>query len=185
MAITFDISSFKMKFARNFPFLPVYSIMTVYKKNEIVYEAETDSFYKSLKSQNTEPLSDETAWQLTPEENKEDYVCDSDIEYAKLEANEVANEEILSELSFMYLVAFYLCYDLDLAQSGASGQNSYTASSKKVGSVSETYAIPKWVEDDPNLSFYARNGFGLKFLSLIRSKLIGNVDVVAGWTLPT
>ena len=184
MAITFDISSFKSKFARNFPFLPVYSVMTVYKKDDIVYETETDSFYKSLKSQNTEPLSDETAWQLVTTESKEDYVCDSDIEFAKNEADEVANEDILTELSFMYLVAFYLCYDLDLAQSGATGQNSYTASSKKVGSVSETYAVPKWIEDDPYLSFYSRNGFGLKFLSLIRPKLIGNVDIIAGYTTP-
>lgn len=184
MCITFDIGVFKAKFSRNFPFLPVYNVLTIYKKDDIVYDSNTDSFYKSLKSQNSEPLSDETAWQLTTEENVEDYVCDTDINNAKAEAEEVANEDILTELSFMYLVAFYLCYDLDLALSGASGQNAFAVSSKKVGSVSETYTVPKWIEDDPYLSFYARNGFGMKYLSLIRGKIIGNVSVVAGTTTP-
>ena len=184
MGLSFDINTFKSKFARNFPFLPIYSEETAYKKNDIVYEGDSDSFYKSLQSQNTEPLSDETAWLLLEDEKLDDYVLDSDIEYARLEAMEVANDEILEDLSFMYLVAFYLSYDLMLAESGANGTTKYPVEMQKVGSVMEKYNIPDWIEKDPNLSFYANNGFGLKYLSLIRAKIVGNVACVAGTTTP-
>lgn len=185
MSIVFDIDTFKTKFARNFPFLPYYNSETIYKKNDIVYDnATTHSFYKSLIDNNSAPLDDEESWKIDNDLVKTDFVTNEDIEFAEIEARENKNESILTDLSYMYLVAFYLCYDLDLATSEASGQVGFIATSKKVGSVSETYAVPKWVEDDPFLSFFARNGFGLKFLSLVRPKLVGNVDVVAGWTLP-
>lgn len=184
MSIIFDIELFKQKFARNFPFLPYYNEEMTYKKDSIVYDKVSDVFYKSLIDNNTQPLDDSESWKVYTDVTKEEYVADEDIGFAELEAREGKNEEILTDLSYMYLVAFYLCYDLDLATSEASGQVGFVATSKKVGSVSETYMVPQWVEQDPYLSFFARNGFGLKFLSLIRPKLVGNTDVVAGWTLP-
>ena len=184
MAYTFDIAIFKEKFARNFPFLPIYDAETIYKKNDIVYEVSSDTFYKSLKSQNTEPLSESTAWLILDSEKKDEYVTDTDIGYARAEAYEVANDDILDDLSFMYLVAFYLSYDLTLSSSGASGFITMPAESKRVGSVAESYSIPKWIQEDPILSFYSNNGFGLKYLSMIRPKLVGNVSCVAGITTP-
>ena len=85
---------------------------------------------------------------------------------------------------FLYLWAFYLAYDLSLAQSGAYGNVNFPATSVTVGSVSESYYVPKTYLENPVLAFYARNGFGLKYLNLVYGNTIGNVKVVAGWSLP-
>lgn len=179
-----EISDFKSRFVRNFPFLPYYNAETTYKNGAIVYDKDSDTFYKSLKDDNTEPLDTEDYWQEDKDESAEDYVSDTDIENAWSEALEVANIDLLTDLMFLYLVAFYLSYDLNLAESGAAGTGSFPVSQRTVGSVSESYGLPKWVLDDPLLSFYAKNGFGLKYLSMLLPKLCGNVQAVAGWSLP-
>jgi hypothetical protein len=66
----------------------------------------------------------------------------------------------------------------------AYGSVNFPVTSVTVGSVSESYYVPKAYLEDPVLGFYARNGFGLKYLSLVYPNLIGNVGVVAGWSLP-
>ena len=89
-----------------------------------------------------------------------------------------------AKLIFLYLWAFYLAYDLSLAQGGAYGNVNYPVTSVTVGSVSESYYVPKAYMEDPILSFYARNGFGQKYLSLVYANALGNVKVVSGWSLP-
>lgn len=179
-----EISDFKSRFVRNFPFLPYYDSETTYKKGALVYDKDSDTFYNSLKDNNTDPLDTEGSWNENKDEKAEDYVSDTDIQNAWSEALEVANENLLTDLMFLYLVAFYLSYDLNLAESGAAGTGSFPVSQRTVGSVSESYGLPKWVLDDPLLSMYAKNGFGIKYLSMLMPKLVGNVQSVAGWTQP-
>ena len=180
------VEDFKKLFARNFPYLPVYEDGKTYFKGDIVYVEP--NFYESLVDNNNLPVSDDTAW-VVVKDDINNYVSDADIERAWAEALTSFNLKLggtdeSTKIIFLYLVAFYLSYDLQLASGGAYGQIVWPATSVTVGSVSETYYIPKIFLENPVLSFYTRNGFGLKYLNMIYPKLVGNVGVVAGWSLP-
>ena len=180
------VASFKDLFPRNFPYLPVYDSSKSYSKEDVVYFAP--NFYQSLKDNNRSVLSDTSSWAIVSG-SLTDYVLDSDITRAFKEAKVSFNEALFDECcfaqtAFLYLAAFYLAYDLSLAQTGAYGAIGFPATEVRVGSVSEGYYIPKVYLENPVLGFYARNGFGLKYLNMVYPKLIGNVGVVAGWSLP-
>ena len=179
-------SDFKSLFARNFPYLPFYESGKTYFKDDIVYVKP--NFYVSLVDNNTQPVTDEQSWAIT-KETTENYVSDKDIRKAWGEALISFNETLLggceeAKTAFLYLVAFYLSYDLSLVQTGAYGKIGFPATEVRVGSVSEGYYIPKVYLENPVLGFYAGNGFGLKYLNMVYPRLIGNVGVVAGWSLP-
>lgn len=178
------IDDFKALFARNFPFLPVKVDGKVYFAGDIVYVAP--NFYQSLVDENTADVSDTEAWKAV-KADVDDYVSDDDIQKAWREALNKFNESLGVKdvaLCFLYLVAFYLAYDLSVASAGAYGQISFPVQSQSVGNVSESYYIPQVYAESPILSFYTRNGFGLKYLDMIYPLLIGNVGIVAGWSLP-
>ena len=180
------VQDFKELFARNFPYLPIYNEDTTYFVDDEVYSEP--NFYTSLIDNNTSSLTDTTAWQVT-KDSVNNYVTDNDIERAWKEALVSFNLELCgtdddATIIFLYLVAFYLAYDLQLAAGGAFGQVVFPATSVTVGSVSESYYVPQTYLENPVLGFYARNGFGLKYLNMIYPKLIGNVKAVAGWSLP-
>lgn len=177
------VEDFKELFTRNFPYLPLWDSSKTYFIDEIVYEEP--NFYISLKDNNTAELTDDTSWQVA-NINIREYITDGDIENAWREAEAVFNPALAHDkcLAFLYLVAFYLAYDLSVVGAGAMGNVTFPVTSVTVGSVSESYYVPKVYAEDPILSFYARNGFGLKYLEMIYPNLIGNVGVVAGWSLP-
>lgn len=180
------VEDFKELFARNFPYLPVWEEGKAYFTGDVVYVEP--NFYESLGDNNTSPVTDTGAWQVV-NDSVNNYVQDSDIERAWAEAlisfNEgLGGDDDTTKIVFLYLVAFYLAYDLQLAAGGAYGQINFPATSVSVGSVSESYYVPDVYLNDPVLSFYARNGFGLKYLNMVYPKLIGNTRVVAGWSLP-
>lgn len=183
-----NAETFKSQFPRNFPYLPVWTYGKSYAKDEVVYY--NGEFYSSSVDNNTSSdFSSTSFWVLTNEVQKTDYVCDCDIERAFKEANVVFNDGLCgtdesAQLMFLYLAAFYLAYDLSVAAGGAYGAVNFPATSVKVGSVSEQYYVPKAYLEDPILGFYARNGFGLKYLNMLYPRLVGNVGVVAGWSLP-
>lgn len=116
-------------------------------------------------------------------------IYDSDIEKAMEEADAVFNESIFPDkktavLSFKYLTAYYLVLDQNNANSGGNGGGVGLLTSRHVRNVGESFAVPQWVLDNPLYSLYAQNGYGLKYLSLIMSRLVGVVSVVPGRTLP-
>ena len=180
------VEDFKAQFSRNFPYLPMWDAAKVYFEGDVVY-AEPN-FYQSLVNDNVADVSDEFYWQVI-NDNADNYVSDGDLERAKREALVNFNQGLTQggcagKLCFLYLWAFYLSYDLSLAQGGAYGSVNFPVTDVTVGNVSESYYVPKAYMEDPILSFYARNGFGLKYLSLVYANTIGNVKVVAGWSLP-
>lgn len=180
------VEDFKAQFARNFPYLPFWDSSKVYFEGDEVYVAP--NFYQSLVNDNVSEVTDTEKWQII-NDSVENFVSDNDIERARLEAVASFNCELMSDkyvgrLIFLYLWAFYLAYDLSLAQGGAYGSVTFPVTDVTVGSVHEGYYVPKAYLEDPILGFYARNGFGLKYLNLVYAKTIGNVRVVAGWSLP-
>lgn len=180
------VEDFKAQFARNFPYLPLWDSEKTYFEGDEVYVEP--NFYQSLIDNNTSVVTDTEKWQVI-NDSVDNYVSDGDIERAKIEAiasfnTELYTDKCVGRLIFLYLWAFYLAYDLSLAQGGAYGSVTFPVTDVTVGSVHEGYYVPKAYLEDPILGFYARNGFGLKYLNLVYAKTIGNVKVVAGWSLP-
>jgi hypothetical protein len=117
------------------------------------------------------------------------YVFNFDIEKAFGEAKHILNQALFGSdadirIGYLYLTAHYLVNDLRTAQAGVNSTGSFPVSSRSVGSVSEAYQIPDMYKDSPQLAFFSTTQYGMKYLSLVLPRLIGNVGVVAGWTLP-
>ena len=160
---------FKELFARDFPFLPLYQEGKAYFTDDIVYVEP--NFYKSLIDNNTQPVTDTEAWEVTKGDIY-NYVTDSDIQKAMSQAVINANYAFGSDdeeriTIYLHLVAFYLVMDLRNASMGVNGSYTGYVSSKSVGDVSESYAFPTWLMNDPLYGLYSQNGYGLKYLSLI------------------
>lgn len=163
------VEQFKAYFKRDFPFLPVYELYKTYWLDDIVFYKE--NFYKSLIDNNTQPLTDTDSWQKV-KGDKYSYITDEDIEkaftQAKPNSNENFGETCVEKINiYLHLVAFYLVFDIKNSSSGINSSFTGTLSGKHVGDVSESYAIPAWMTENPMYSIYAQNGYGLKYLSLI------------------
>ena len=117
----------------------------------------------------------ETDWKLINQDVL-NYTRDEDIENAMAEASVNFNESLFDDeqakLIFLYLTAYYLTYDL---QNATGAVQTGVITSKSVGSVSESYGIPTSFLNNPMYSLYAKNGYGLKYLSLIIPYLQGNL----------
>ena len=167
---TVTVEQFKAYFRRDFPFLPVYDNNKTYWKDDIVYYA--DNFYQSLIDNNTSSdFTDSTKWQKI-KGDVNSYITDEDIEKAFTQAKPNSNENFGSTCNekiniYLHLVAFYLVFDIKNSSAGINSGFTGTLSGKHVGDVSESYAIPQWMSEDPMYSIYAQNGYGLKYLSLI------------------
>lgn len=129
------------------------------------------------------------AFPFAPEDdpdNKE-YIRDTDIEIAFQQAKVNFNSSIWSDydsakIAYLFLTAHYLCMDMRMAQSGLASSGAFTMSSKSVGDVSASYAIPQAYLDSPALNYLTSTEFGLKYLSLLYPRTIGSVNVVLGTT---
>ena len=166
---TVTVDEFKDYFFRDFPYLPIWSPIKTYWKDDIIYYA--DNFYKSLVDDNTDLPDNVTAWAKV-KGDKYAYITDEDIAKAMSQALPNANERfgdtcIEKKNIYLHLVAFYLVFDLKNSSTGINSSYSGTVASKHVGDVSESYNIPAWLMNNPLYSIYSQNGYGLKYLSLI------------------
>lgn len=116
-----------------------------------------------------------------------DYVTDADITKAFNESLANFNDGLFGDdttrkTSFLLLAAHYLSWDLQSAGQGASSTSMFPVVSRTVGSVSETYNVPLWLQHDPVLSAFATTRYGLKYISMIKPLLIGGMAVYQGAT---
>lgn len=176
------VEDFKAIFTRDFPYVPYWQYGKNYFKDDIVYLEE--NFYKSNIDGNTdEPPS--TNWTLY-NDNIFNYISDEDISRAFTEAKINFNPQLFPScetmrLTFCYLAAHYLVIDLNNAQNPlALGFMGFTQS-KSVGSVSESFLIPSWVQTNKMLSQYMSTGYGQKYLSLVMPYLAGNIITTKGF----
>lgn len=176
-------SEFKALFGRDFPYLPEWQYGKAYFTDEIAYVAP--NFYISLIDENEiEPSNDGENWKLY-NDNIENYISDTDIQKAFLEAKINFNPRLFStceeiKTAFCYLAAHYLVIDLNNANNPFALGGMGIVQSKTVGSVSESYGLPRWVLNDKNLGLFAQTGYGLKYLSLILPRLSGNIIFTPG-----
>ena len=122
--------------------------------------------------------------------NSEDLsgITENDILKAFAEAMFVFNKELFAEnevkTAFMYIAAHYLVIDLKNSSLGLKGAFSGLMTNKSVGSVSVGYSLPTWIMDNPLYSLLAQTPYGVKYLSLVIARCVGNMGVVKGATYP-
>lgn len=179
---TITVQDFKTQFPRFSPmYLPVYKNGNTYFENDIVYYESL--FYECIVENTTDLPTVEASWKLIPQQEI-NFTQDSDILNAFQEAYINFNEGLFSDentkmLVFLYLTAHYLTVDFNNAMGiGQLG----IPTSKSVGSVSQSFTIPAWLQKSAGLSMYATTGYGVKYASLIRPYLIGNIITVKGRT---
>ena len=115
-----------------------------------------------------------------------DDVRDSDIEIAISEADATFNADLyptedICKLAKKYLIAHFLVSDTEAAEGG--GQARFHQQSRSVGSVSESLAIPEWMNEG-ELSFFTTTYYGQKFLTLSKPYMGGVIFSVKGGTNP-
>lgn len=87
-------------------------------------------------------------------------------------------------IGYLLLSAHYLVMNLQASSQGIAGQYNWLQSSKSVGSVSESFAIPERVLADPYFAQLAKTSYGARFLQIIWPQLGGQVFNVLGTTRP-
>ena len=181
---TISVSAFMSLFGRDFPYLPFYVYGKTYFKGDVVYSS--NNFYESLSDNNTAVPSNTTYWKLV-NGSKDDYISENDIIRAFTEARVNFNPNLFEDCEiastvFYYLTAHYLVIDLNNANNPLAMGLMGFATSKHVGSVSESYGIPQWMLNSKTLGLYAQTGYGRKYLSLIAPYLVGNIIYTPGAT---
>lgn len=188
---TITIQDFKDEFTRAFPYLSnLFWVSTkTYAIGDEVYLESNKVFYKAKTSNlNSSPDTSPTDWEVFSD-SELNYIVDNDIEKAYRESQAVFNQALFSPestltLAYAYLTAHYLSLDLKASMQGINANAPTTVASKGVGSVSESYAIPKAWTEDPNIQFYTTTYYGVKYLSIVMPLLIGNIQVIQGATTP-
>ena len=181
MRINPTVEDFKQQFPRFSPmYIPVYT-EGMYFEGDIVYY--NNLFYRCITTDTTTNPTNYTDWELC-NDSVLNYTQDSDIleafEEAKINFNEGLFPDDATALKvFLFLAAHYLTVDFN----NALGNNQIgIVTSKSVGSVSEGYTIPSWLLNNPTLSMYSTTGYGIKYASLIKPYITGNVFIVRGRT---
>lgn len=180
------VDDFKKYFYRDFPFLPVWVEGTMYDKNNVVYY--DNHFYISLTNFNIDIPVTVDKWSMV-EEDILDYVSDDDIEKAIEQASvlipyqKIVNEKAL-RLCELWLTAHCLVHDIRTSNGGLSSRYDFPLASKSVGSISQSYGIPRRYLDSEAFSFYITSGYGMKYLALALPYCIGTVRVAMGRTTP-
>lgn len=204
---TITIDQFKAQFRRDFPYTPVYDPTIIYNTGDVAFYAPTGLFYQCQADgvKNIGPLlkydqgnkydadgnkyDSNTKYWVKYIADPLDFVDDIDITNAFAEALIIVNPALFSTntnltLGFLYMAAHYLCNDVQAARGGVNGAGRFPVAGRTVGSVSETYSIPKAYQDDPLLAMFAQTPYGLKYLSMVLPALRGNMVAVFGGTNP-
>lgn len=82
--------------------------------------------------------------------------------------------------AFMYLAAFCMVRNIQMATKGLASQGKFMISGNAVGGVSTSFSIPEQYMKDPFLSSLTGNQYGQRYLELILPYLVGNVSVARG-----
>ena len=121
--------------------------------------------------------------------NPDEYIQDSDIAKAFVQANMNINQglfrdQALFSMCYMYLAAHYLVIDMQMAATGINGVYTWVEQSKSVGSVSQSFAIPQQILNDPYMSMLTKTKYGAKYVEMILPMTRGAMYISRGSTRP-
>lgn len=116
-------------------------------------------------------------------------VTDKDITRAFFEGQVSANIDLSPDqdiytMWYLYAAAHFLVMDLRASAGGLEGSFQWTTQSKSVGSVSESYAIPQIVIDNPLLNMWTKTPYGAKLLQMMLPYFVAPIFPVCGMTHP-
>ena len=116
-------------------------------------------------------------------------VTDTDISNAMIDANMMFNTELWDSQeaysnAYLLLTAHCLVLSLRASSQGITGNYDWLVSSKSVGSVSESQAIPQRILDNPLFAMYVKTNYGAKYLMFCLPYLTGAMFSMQGTTHP-
>lgn len=85
-------------------------------------------------------------------------------------------------IGYNLLSAHYLVMNLRMSSQGINGQFAFLEQSKSVGSVSQGFAIPQRVLDNPDWAVLMKTNYGAQYLQLVLPQLSGQIFTVRGHT---
>ena len=117
------------------------------------------------------------------------FVLDADITSAFTFTNVNFNQALWADqgsytLGYLLLSAHYLVMNLRASSQGINGQFNFLQQSKGVGSVSEAFAIPQRVLDNPDWAILCKTNYGAQYIQLILPQLAGQIYIAYGSTRP-
>lgn len=116
-------------------------------------------------------------------------VLDSDITKAFTFTNVNFNEALFGDqgsynVGYLLLSAHYLVMNLRASSQGINGQFAFSENSKSVGNVSQGFAIPQRILDNPDWAILTKTNYGAQFIQLVLPQLAGQIYTVCGSTRP-
>lgn len=116
-------------------------------------------------------------------------VLDSDITKAFAQVNVNINQGLFQDqgsynIGYLLLSAHYLVTNMRASSQGLNGQFNFLQTGKSVGAVSESFAIPDRILNNPQFSMYSKTNYGAEYLSMIWPCLVGPGFAVRGRTKP-
>lgn len=115
-------------------------------------------------------------------------VLDSDITKAFLFVNVNMNEALFADqgsynVGYLLLSAHYLVMNLRSSSQGINGQFNFLQSGKSAGAISESFAIPQRILDNPDWAILCKTNYGAQFIQLVLPQLSGQIFNAYGHTL--
>jgi hypothetical protein len=116
-------------------------------------------------------------------------VLDADIAKAFQMTNVNLNPDLWDDQSsytigYQLLSAHYLVMNIQTSSQGIAGSFNFLEQSKSVGSVSQGFAIPQRIMDNPYLSMLSKTSYGAADLQLLLPRMVGQSLTVAEMTKP-
>lgn len=116
-------------------------------------------------------------------------VLDSDITKAFVMTNVNFNPDFFADqgsynVGYLLLSAHYLVMNLRASSQGMNGQFNFLQNSKAVGQVSEGFAIPQRILDNPEWAILMKTNYGAQYMQLILPQLSGQIFIAYGSTRP-
>lgn len=115
-------------------------------------------------------------------------VQDADINKALSAQQNTINQDLFPSQNIytqgaLLLAAHYLVQNLRASSQGIAGKFDWLTSSKSVGAVSSSFAIPERLLENPEFAMLVSTAYGTQFLYIILPQLTGQMFSVAGGTV--
>lgn len=114
-------------------------------------------------------------------------ILDSDITKSFTFANVSINQNLFADqgsynVGYLLLSAHYLVMNLRASSQGINGQFNFLQNSKSAAAISEGFAIPQRVLDNPDWAILMKTNYGAQYLQLVLPQLAGQIYTVCGAT---
>lgn len=171
------VNVFKDKYDTAFQYLPVWQLDVKYKAGKRVYYLQTEDFYEAILENENIPPSNTTNWRMV-QDNIALYVSDEMILKALDEAKEQLKEHscfaTLSNFKKKQVLLLLTAHFIFEKLSGNlnNGTGGLISTSRTVGNVSESFAIPEWIKNSGTYSTYSSTPYGIKYVSFLRTNCL-------------